>query len=85
MGAGAHSRLRQAVPVAAALAGQGPGPAGVGVGAHGGGGAAREPGRHAGGRVAPLGLETGFQAGGRDVVVGAGDVSVVPRARIPRR
>lgn len=63
----AHSQLHQVVPVTAALAGQGPRPAGVGVGvgAHGRAGAVGQRGGHARGQVAPLRVNTGFQAGGR--------------------
>lgn len=62
-----HSRLQQAVPVAAALARHGPGPAGVGVGARGLGRArivVCHRRRHVGGRTTSPSVEVGSEAGG---------------------
>lgn len=62
-----HSRLQQAVPVAAALARHGPGPAGVGVSAGGLGRpriAVCHRRRHVGGRTAAPSVEAGSEAGG---------------------
>ena len=81
----AYSRLHLVVPVTAALTRQGPGLAGVGVGGHGRGGAVRQRAGHAQGQTASLSVKLGFEAGGHESVVGAGEVHVVPRAGIPRR